>query len=78
MVDETLADEFAARFAAEESFGPVVCVVRISGKEEAICVANDSEYGLSAAVFGRDIGRAMDVAMPVESGMCHVNGPTRS
>ena len=38
--------------------------------------ANDNEYGLSAAVFGRDIARAMNVARRIESGICHVNGPT--
>jgi acyl-CoA reductase-like NAD-dependent aldehyde dehydrogenase len=39
-------------------------------------VANDTEYGLSSAVFGRDVKRAMDVALRIESGICHVNGPT--
>jgi vanillin dehydrogenase len=60
----------------EESFGPVVTVQRVDGDEEALRVANDSEYGLSAAVFSRDIGRAMNVARRIESGICHVNGPT--
>ena len=39
-------------------------------------VANDTEYGLSAAVFGSDVRRAMAVADRIESGICHVNGPT--
>jgi vanillin dehydrogenase len=39
-------------------------------------VANDTEYGLSAAVFGRDVPRAFDVARRIESGICHVNGAT--
>jgi vanillin dehydrogenase len=39
-------------------------------------IANDTEYGLSAAVFGRDIAGAMDVARRIESGICHINGPT--
>ena len=43
----------------DESFGPVTCVIRVKGDEEAIRVANDTEYGLSAAVFSRDIARAM-------------------
>ena len=60
----------------EESFGPVKAIVRVSGVEAAIACANDNEYGLSAAVFGRDIGRAMAVAARIESGICHVNGPT--
>ena len=64
------------RIYGEESFGPVVCVVRVNGVDEAVRVANDTEYGLSAAVFGRDIARAFDVAKRIESGICHVNGPT--
>ena len=64
------------RIYGEESFGPVACVVRVNGVDEAVRVANDTEYGLSAAVFGRDIARAFDVAKRIDSGICHVNGPT--
>ncbi len=60
----------------EESFGPVVSILRFDTDEEAIRLANDSEYGLSSAVFSRDIGRAMAVAQRIESGICHINGPT--
>lgn len=60
----------------EESFGPVKPVIRVSGEEEAIRVANDTEYGLSSAVFSRNIQRAMAVAARVEAGICHINGPT--
>lgn len=60
----------------EESFGPVVAVLRAADDEDAIRLANDSEYGLSAAVFSRDIARAMQVARRIESGICHINGPT--
>jgi acyl-CoA reductase-like NAD-dependent aldehyde dehydrogenase len=60
----------------EESFGPIVSVLRFDSDEEAIRMANDSEYGLSSAVFSRDIGRAMAVAQKIESGICHINGPT--
>ncbi|THC46306.1 aldehyde dehydrogenase [Massilia sp. Mn16-1_5] len=60
----------------EESFGPIVSVLRFDTDEEAIQMANDSEYGLSSAVFSRDIGRAMAVAQRIESGICHINGPT--
>lgn len=66
----------AMRLYGEESFGPVVCVLRASGVEEAVRIANDTEYGLSAAVFGRDVTRALDVAHRIESGICHINGPT--
>ncbi|VWC16733.1 aldehyde dehydrogenase [Burkholderia lata] len=61
---------------ADESFGPVVTVQRVDGDEGALAVANDSEFGLSAAVFSRDIARALSVAKRIESGICHINGPT--
>jgi acyl-CoA reductase-like NAD-dependent aldehyde dehydrogenase/ABC-type branched-subunit amino acid transport system ATPase component len=64
------------RIYNEESFGPVVSVVRVNGADEAVRVANDTEYGLSAAVFGRDIARALEIAKRIDSGICHVNGPT--
>jgi vanillin dehydrogenase len=66
----------AMRLYGEESFGPVVCVIRAAGVEEAVRIANDTEYGLSAAVFGRDITRALDVAHRIDSGICHINGAT--
>lgn len=66
----------AMRIYGEESFGPVVTVVRVRGVDEAVRVANDTEYGLSAAVFGRDVTRALEVARRIDSGICHVNGPT--
>ena len=66
----------AMRIFAEESFGPVVTIVRVNGDEEALRVANDTEYGLSAAIFSRDIARAWNLARRVESGICHINGPT--
>ncbi|MFO1288473.1 MAG: aldehyde dehydrogenase [Rubrivivax sp.] len=64
------------RIYHEETFGPVKCVVRVDGVDEAVACANDNEYGLSAAVFGRDTARAIAVARRIESGICHVNGPT--
>jgi benzaldehyde dehydrogenase (NAD) len=60
----------------EESFGPVAPIVRVRGTEEAIRVANDTEYGLAASVFGSDIARTLAVAQRIECGVCHVNGPT--
>jgi benzaldehyde dehydrogenase (NAD) len=64
------------RIYREESFGPVAPVIRVKNVEEAIRIANDTEYGLSAAVFGRDVNRALKVAQQIESGICHINGPT--
>jgi benzaldehyde dehydrogenase (NAD) len=66
----------AMKIYREESFGPVKAVVRVNGVDEAVACANDSEYGLSAAVFGRDVGRAWQVAQRIQSGICHINGPT--
>ncbi|VVE15596.1 aldehyde dehydrogenase [Pandoraea fibrosis] len=60
----------------EESFGPVKGIVRVKDDEAAIACANDNAYGLSSAVFSRDIARAMGVAKRIESGICHINGPT--
>jgi acyl-CoA reductase-like NAD-dependent aldehyde dehydrogenase len=78
ILDATVLDRVtpAMRIHAEESFGPVVAIIRADGVEDAIRIANDSEYGLSASVFGRDIARALEVAKRIDSGICHVNGPT--
>ncbi len=61
---------------SQESFGPVKPIIRVDGVEAAIACANDNEYGLSSAVFGGDMARAYEVAKRIESGICHVNGPT--
>lgn len=60
----------------EETFGPMTCVVRARGVEDAIRLANHTAYGLSGGVFGRDVNRALAVALRIESGSCHVNGAT--
>jgi len=64
------------RIYHEESFGPVVGIVSVDGPEEAVRVANDTEYGLAASVFGEDVPTALDLARQIESGICHVNGAT--
>jgi acyl-CoA reductase-like NAD-dependent aldehyde dehydrogenase len=78
IVDAILLDHVtpAMRIYREESFGPVAAIVRVASEEEAIRVANDTEYGLSACVFSTNITRAMNVAKRIESGICHINGPT--
>lgn len=60
----------------EESFGPVLAIIRAKDEADAIRIANDSEYGLSAAVFTRNSARGLKVAREIRSGICHVNGPT--
>jgi acyl-CoA reductase-like NAD-dependent aldehyde dehydrogenase len=62
----------------EESFGPVVGMIRARDEAHAIELANDTEYGLSAAVFTRDTARGIKVARQVHSGICHVNASTVS
>ncbi|OOY24993.1 salicylaldehyde dehydrogenase [Thioclava sediminum] len=64
------------RIYAEESFGPVKSIIRVKGDEEALKVANDTEYGLSSAIFSADVSRAMALANRLETGICHINGPT--
>jgi vanillin dehydrogenase len=78
LMPATLLDHVTPRMRIyhEETFGPVKCIVRVDGVDAAVDCANDNEYGLSAAVFGRDIARAMNAARRIESGICHVNGPT--
>lgn len=78
IIEATVLDHVtpAMRIYSEESFGPVVFIVRVKGVEEAIRVANDTEYGLAAAVFGKDVVRALSVARRIESGICHINAST--
>ncbi|MCI2810802.1 aldehyde dehydrogenase [Eoetvoesiella caeni] len=78
LIPATLLDHVtpSMKIYSEESFGPVKGIVRVKGVEEAIAVANDNAYGLASAVFGKDIARAMQVAKRIESGICHINGPT--
>jgi acyl-CoA reductase-like NAD-dependent aldehyde dehydrogenase len=60
----------------EETFGPITTVVRVRGLDEAVRVANDSAYGLAAAVFSRDTIRALDAAKRIDCGHVHINGAT--
>lgn len=60
----------------EEVFGPVANIVTFSTDEDAIALANDTEYGLSAAVISRSIGRAMSIAERLKAGLVHVNDQT--
>ncbi|KAK0637400.1 Aldehyde/histidinol dehydrogenase [Bombardia bombarda] len=62
--------------AHRESFGPVMVLAEFGSDDEAIGLANGSEFSLCASVFSRDVMRALDVARQVRAGSCHVNGPT--
>ncbi|ANF58331.1 aldehyde dehydrogenase [Halotalea alkalilenta] len=77
-MDATIVDhvEPGVIIYGEETFGPVTTIVRVRDTEEAVRVANDSEYGLSAAVFGNNLTRAISVASRIQAGCVHVNGAT--
>ncbi len=60
----------------EETFGPVTSIYPVAGLEEAIARANDTRYGLSAAIYTRDISKALLFCQRVRSGMVHINAPT--
>jgi vanillin dehydrogenase len=64
------------RVYSEESFGPIVSVIEVDGADEAVAVANDTEYGLSAAVFSENVPAALELAQRIESGICHINDTT--
>lgn len=78
LMDATLLDRVnsSMEIYAEESFGPVLSIIRAQDEDDAIRIANDTDYGLSSAVFSRDVNKAMAVAKRIESGICHINSPT--
>mgnify|MGYP002266914155 CR=1 FL=1 len=60
--------------AREEIFGPVLCMIPYSSLDEAIAIANDTDYGLSGYVYGSTTEEAMAVARQVRTGMVHLIG----
>jgi alpha-ketoglutaric semialdehyde dehydrogenase len=64
------------RVAREEIFGPVVACIVVDSFEEAIAVANETEYGLSSSIYTRDVSRAFRAVRDIEAGITYVNGPT--
>lgn len=75
LVDKVTPD---MRLFRDESFGPVVGIARARDEAHAIDLANDTEYGLSSAVFTRDTARGLKVARQIQAGICHVNASTVS
>jgi acyl-CoA reductase-like NAD-dependent aldehyde dehydrogenase len=67
---------YGMRIYGEEVFGPAVGIIRVADAEEALTVANDTDYGLAASVFSQDLDRARDIARRIECGAVHVNGTT--
>jgi aldehyde dehydrogenase (NAD+) len=66
------------RIYSEESFGPITSIIKVDSAEEALKIANDTSYGLSAGVITNDLQKAMDLALRLESGMVHINDTTVS
>jgi len=64
----------AMRIAREEIFGPVLCVIPYADEEEAVAIANDSPFGLSGAVWGEDVERAVGLASRIRTGTVGING----
>ena len=62
----------------EETFGPVLPLIRISGEEEAIALANDSEFGLGGSIWTGDKERGIRMARQIETGAVFINGMTKS
>jgi len=64
------------RISKEEIFGPVLSVIRVGDYAEAVRVANDVEYGLSSAIYTRDVNRAFRAIDDLEAGITYINAPT--
>jgi aldehyde dehydrogenase (NAD+) len=64
------------RIAQEEIFGPVLCIIAVDDFDEAIDVANDVPYGLSASIYTRDVNRAFRAMRDLDTGIVYINAPT--
>ncbi len=65
-----------SRISTEEIFGPVLSVIRVRDFDDAISVANGVQYGLSSAIYTRDVNRAFKAIRLLESGITYINAPT--
>jgi aldehyde dehydrogenase (NAD+) len=61
------------RIYQDETFGPVIPVIPFKDIDEAVAIANDTEYGLSSGVITRDENKGLEIAGRLETGMCHIN-----
>ena len=68
--------ENSMAIAQDETFGPIAPIIKVNGEEEALRVANDTDFGLSSAVFTSDRERGARFALKVQAGMTHVNDST--
>lgn len=77
-IQPTLFDNVkpSMRIAQEEIFGPVTALIPVKSFEEAVKVANDIKYGLSIAIYTKDVNQAFSAIQDFESGLCYVNAPT--
>jgi acyl-CoA reductase-like NAD-dependent aldehyde dehydrogenase len=78
MVPATVIDHVTPqmRIYKEETFGPIVSIIRAKDTDDAVRIANDTEYGLTASVFSSNVARALDVARRIDTGTVHINGAT--
>lgn len=78
VMQPALLDGIAAnmRIYHEETFGPLASIMRVHDAEEAVSIANDSEFGLNAAIFSSDLDSAQAIADRLEYGVVQINGPT--
>lgn len=77
-VEPTVFDHVTTtmRIAQEEIFGPVLSILRVKSFEEALEVANDTEYGLTSSIYSNDVSRVFQFLDRIETGITHVNSPT--
>lgn len=74
--EPTFFDEVdnGSRLAQEEVFGPIACVIGYDSDEEAIRIANDSEFALASYILSADVGKAYEIAQQINTGRCAING----